>query len=114
MKACTIVEEGVPCGLPVLAREMCSTHYQRWHRNGDPLRVHGAGTRQGGGSKRRIGQQAATTRRAQPIERALRPEAAALYAELREDAEAPGGSSRERWGDRALRLAHFHQTGQTE
>lgn len=29
------------CGHPNLARSFCSTHYQRWRRNGDPLAVVG-------------------------------------------------------------------------
>lgn len=25
------------CGMPATRREMCTTHYQRWRRHGDPL-----------------------------------------------------------------------------
>src|SRR5581483_10128599 len=33
-KSCTIVKDGIPCGRPTLAREMCSRHYDLARRHG--------------------------------------------------------------------------------
>jgi group I intron endonuclease len=36
-RTCVIIENGVPCGKPVVGRNMCSKHYSRWDRHGDAL-----------------------------------------------------------------------------
>jgi hypothetical protein len=36
---CTVIEGGSACGDPILRRKMCSKHYQRWKKHGDPLVV---------------------------------------------------------------------------
>jgi hypothetical protein len=34
-KPCTVIENGVPCGEPIVGRGLCNTHYLRWWRYGD-------------------------------------------------------------------------------
>ena len=36
-RTCTVDENGMVCGLPVNARDMCPKHYARWLQHGDPL-----------------------------------------------------------------------------
>lgn len=38
-RTCDAVEDGTPCGKPVVARGWCSKHHKRWKRHGDPLTV---------------------------------------------------------------------------
>ena len=38
-RTCTVIENGEPCREPSYARSLCSFHYERWRRDGDPRRA---------------------------------------------------------------------------
>lgn len=41
VSGCIVTEHGQCCGRAIYADDMCTTHYQRWLRHGDPLFVRG-------------------------------------------------------------------------